>query len=448
MATESRRGSILIIVIGISMILLSLMVMFLQRMRSDAEQMAAVVQDAQARVMLHAALMYLQESSRIGWSDRARETGGAAASGHDGFRRDGYDPEDHTRVSGSVSDRGGEAFGWTDVRNGWLGPLGAIDPATKAVPVPAWWDDSSGASYRPLPEDDELPPPDRRRWPMPGATIVANIALPELPPYAVRPTWAANPVIHRNHIGDASFDADLWHSGNIKSDLKNRTVGHEGYHGMLDPQPVQDEWADDGNATDPDREDFQTGRLRDPMDPTSGIALVPGSDGMAWFRIYRETLRDHNGVDDPGYDDPYYDAVDGGAGVGPAIAICRDGASPANGHQVKNWNVFVITCGAGPTRGYRDFAEAQAADPGLFPDQHAFDQLRQRESILWFRVEWTGQVGGGFENKGWYHRRHLGSDTAAWQQLGNPTVHRFNAQFAAGGGFKWIQQLHREPERW
>src|SRR5205814_615728 len=126
MATSSRTGTVLIIVVGIASIILVLSAAFFSRMRSDGEETALVVRDGQARIMLTAALQYLQETSRIGWQD----PGGA--------------------------DRGEECWGWTDVRDGSLGPRGPRKENGK-LPVPAWW---RGGRY---PDDDDNDPHNENR---------------------------------------------------------------------------------------------------------------------------------------------------------------------------------------------------------------------------------------------------------------------------------------------
>jgi hypothetical protein len=89
-----RHGSTLIVVAGISALFLSLSLVFLSRMRTDAEESRQMQQEAQARIMLNAALHYIQETSRLGWDDPTT-------------------PEHE------------EAFGWLDIRDGRPGPRGA-----------------------------------------------------------------------------------------------------------------------------------------------------------------------------------------------------------------------------------------------------------------------------------------------------------------------------------
>src|SRR4051812_19073486 len=88
-----RRGSILIVVSGLSAILAVLAFGFLTRMRIDGEESSAMVAETQARIMLSAALSYVQEGSRLGWDDPGT-------------------PEHE------------EAYGWIDVRDGRAGPCG------------------------------------------------------------------------------------------------------------------------------------------------------------------------------------------------------------------------------------------------------------------------------------------------------------------------------------
>lgn len=87
----SRRGTLLIVVAGISALLMSMALVYLVSMRSDMEESNLLVQEAQARLVLVAGLQYIQESSRLGWDNPAT-------------------PEHE------------EAFGWTDVRDGSAGP--------------------------------------------------------------------------------------------------------------------------------------------------------------------------------------------------------------------------------------------------------------------------------------------------------------------------------------
>lgn len=88
MIPAPRRGSLLILVAGLTALLASLALAFMVRTRTESEAMLGVVRDAQARMMLAAGVSYIQETSRLGWDDPT------TSSTHD------------------------EAYGWVDVRGG------------------------------------------------------------------------------------------------------------------------------------------------------------------------------------------------------------------------------------------------------------------------------------------------------------------------------------------
>jgi hypothetical protein len=127
---RNRAGTILIIVAGISALLLSLTLTFLVNMRSDVEESESLIREAQARLVLIAALQYLQESSRLGWDNPTT-------------------PEHE------------EAFGWSDVRDGSAGPKGKSGLPLYAV--------------------------GNNRFPDIGGKAA------RFPPFAIRPTFAPNP---------------------------------------------------------------------------------------------------------------------------------------------------------------------------------------------------------------------------------------------------------------
>ncbi len=82
----ARRGTVIIVVSGMAALLAALTLAFLARMRADADESMAFDRQAQARLMVTAALAYVQETARLGWGE--------------------------------------EAFGWIDVRDGSCGPRG------------------------------------------------------------------------------------------------------------------------------------------------------------------------------------------------------------------------------------------------------------------------------------------------------------------------------------
>jgi hypothetical protein len=101
------------------------------------------------------------------------------------------------------------------------------------------------------------------------------------------------------------------------------------------------------------------------------LSIRPESAGMAWFRIYREADADHDGDGVPAYD-----TIDHGP----------------------NHGIFVITCGAGGTLGFRDWDEVRSIypDPSDRPfDRSSFETMRAQESIVWYRVAYSAAVSAG-----------------------------------------------------
>jgi hypothetical protein len=375
-----RQGGVLIVVVGLSVMILALTMTYITRIRSSGDETRLVIEEAQARLMLHAALMYLQEGSRIGWSDRALETGSGVISS--GWRGQ-IGLSTFASVSG-VRDHGGETFGWTDLRTGWLGPLAARDPATGAIPAPRWWTDHSSKPYDPLPNDNALPAVPDRVWPCPGAVVRCEMYRETRPPHAILGIANPNPLRPRDAVyGDPGFDTP-W-STRPAADL----VYNADYLGALDPQPVAATWNefDSGNRT-----------------------AIEATRNIAWFRIYREVLADHDNDGTPWYD---------------SVAVVD------TVHRSKNWNVFVITAGSGASRGYRDWGEVPA---GLFVDEQHFDEVRARERLLWFRVEWSGMQGGSWSATA---EARNGKDPDADQQTNSDEVAGFTAR-SFGGHFTWI----------
>lgn len=156
------RGTVLIIVAGISALLAGMALTFLVRMRSDVEESLATVREAQAHIMKVAACNFIMESARLGWDPK---------------------PPNGTR---STIRR--EAFGWIDVRDGQPGPrgedgnrLGPVD--NNSVPI-------SGSDG--LPKWDpwvDLTLPDDQR---PGKRCPMYVMV--RPPFAVSPRVAVNPI--------------------------------------------------------------------------------------------------------------------------------------------------------------------------------------------------------------------------------------------------------------
>ncbi len=109
--SSTRQGTILIIVAGLSALLASLALTFLTRMRSDVEESHALIQYAQAKIMLAAACSYVQETSRLGWDRRIKTPLNMAI------------PTVDSEIQTSDMRIHEEAYGWVDVRDGKEGPL-------------------------------------------------------------------------------------------------------------------------------------------------------------------------------------------------------------------------------------------------------------------------------------------------------------------------------------
>jgi len=139
---SSRRGTILIIVAGISALLASLALVFLARMRSDTEESQHLLQYAQAKIMLSAACNYVQESSRMGW-DNGRQA-----------------------VDGEMIYQ--EAYGWVDVRDGSIGPKGKKNGGA-GFSGPALWDTT-----------------ETTKWPNIGTYVRCPMYRMKRPPYATK----------------------------------------------------------------------------------------------------------------------------------------------------------------------------------------------------------------------------------------------------------------------
>jgi hypothetical protein len=268
---------------------------------------------------------------------------------------------------------------------------------------------------------------------------------------------------------------------------------------VLDPQPVADHWSD---AAYPGagKPSFISGKIAFTgaagewghlVDDGSGapqpvqLAVRGGSDNLCWFRVYREIQADHDGDGVPDYD----------------YVLMYDQKNPA----LKNWNVFIIACGAGPTHGFRFWNQAEltawesahgaagqvtrgqefAADSPIFASvgEDGFKAMRAITQVQWFRVEWTAMQGGGFvpERYSWggtrVYQRFDASGTAipywkpknwpGWDPTRNLVPDEFNsdqmndlreggyadglrnsAPKTYGGNFKWVQRLDHEPVNW
>ncbi len=159
MTTGARRGSILVVVVGMAGIIAAICLTFLAKARIEATEMVGLTRIVQARISLAAACAYVQETSRIGWDDPATPL-------HE------------------------EAFGWVDVRDGQAGPrTDLVTPASY----------SGGALSAPAIYREVVPPTatdaaGRPLWPRIGAISRHPFYRWNRPPYAISPDVAPNAI--------------------------------------------------------------------------------------------------------------------------------------------------------------------------------------------------------------------------------------------------------------
>lgn len=153
------------------------------------------------------------------------------------------------------------------------------------------------------------------------------------------------------------------------------------------------------------------------------------STGRAWFRLFRLGARDPA--------DPRYDA-----------RFARYNAA-----------TFIVTCGAGGSRGFKDWQEVvdEESDDLFAGDQGLFAQIQQNEIRLWYLVEWSPAVGGQMFFNSIHHRDwtwDANNDAFSITQYGvfpmNHThyTHSQARPYNYGGTIRLIQRLVIEPEKW
>ncbi len=334
---QHRRGTILIIVAGISALLASLALTFLIRNRTDAEETQATIREVQARIMLVAACNYIQECSRLGW-DQFPLTPTAT---NDSF------PTGSTAAADVPVHE--ETFGWLDVRDGSIGP--------KTQEGRQCWSaslvQSDGTRLRAL-------------WPAPDSIARCPMYVWKRTKYATSLHAAYNPIQTKDPAASDYLMPYLRHP---------------------DPQAI-------GNAT---WAEHKTG------DPSPRVE----SANKSWFRVLRE---------------------------GPST--------------------FLITCGAGPTQGFRSFDEANAQSMGdLFNnDRTYFATLAAQEARLWFRVEWSASSA---ESTYHWQEHHVTKEWDSYLQWPVNASHSWSSGPRSlafvrnfGGTFRWIMRLRTEPTYW
>ena len=108
--------------------------------------------------------------------------------------------------------------------------------------------------------------------------------------------------------------------------------------------------------------------------------------------------------------------------------------------------VFIITCGAGSSGGYRTWDEAVAAgQEQRYGSREVWQTLRHEEALLWFEVEWNPAVN---------------TSSSGYIYAGDRTIRPANISKPFGndtdqpnkrnqlGTFLYLQRPEREPDRW
>lgn len=426
------RASALLLITGLVSILAVLAAVFLLRTREDASAAQPLVREAQARIMLSAACLYLLESSRMGW--------------------------------------GSPGHGWVDNRNGSIGPRPPRSSTAGDIPQPTWWrtggypfDDSEGStpSIPPkVPWDDygytQIDPAggnDNKRidyWPHPGGACRCEMARWLLPPYATTAHFTMNPVmISDDFLPGVGADYSKGWTGSAAM-VALRTAAMNRAPMFLQPQPVADVHGDKNSPVS--GADFISGKrtisgvaISSPLAPSP--LYVPETINRAWFRVYRELPSEHDGksVMVGTLTEPYFDTV----------ALSKPDPVVSGKYLRSSDGVFIITCGGGATGGYRSWQEVAncGATQRFGGDQNLFHRLRSQERILWYRVCWSGNQGGS------YNAQFDVVDVPNYPNGGNPPAvnqsppgnwsgSRSGVNTHAFGTFSWIQRLPSEPPRW
>lgn len=115
---------------------------------------------------------------------------------------------------------------------------------------------------------------------------------------------------------------------------------------------------------------------------------------------------------------------------------------------------FVVTCGAGGTKGFRSWEEMTGNEQAEFSNDRAlFETLKNSEVRLWYRVEWSAAVMAMD-----YHMldHSLGRERdhyMVWPINASHSTagHEYRTQTHArnmGGTIRWVQRLINEPTNW
>lgn len=216
--TDHRRGALLIIVAGLLAILAALATAFFIRVRAEAARSRLVEQTAQARLMVNAALLYLQEASRIGWAPRVlpgddAATAAVKAADHYGAARIGVgDPPGYPSYPDGLVPAKGDFWRPPTVADGWNGDYQTGGPP--AVASERSWVGWFSPVHRGLFKDFwanvewenglEARQPANRAW-----TVQALAGKPYNPGTANYPGKTYREVANALHLGAAGYEARI-----------------------------------------------------------------------------------------------------------------------------------------------------------------------------------------------------------------------------------------------
>ncbi|TVR12359.1 MAG: hypothetical protein EA401_09230 [Planctomycetota bacterium] len=436
-----RRGSLLILVVGLAALLAVTATAVLLRVQSDGRANQVVVQDAQCRLALTAAMHFLLESSRIGW--HASE----------------------------------EAYGWVDIRDGQPGPRTLTN---NTLPTSGW--PALGSHFRGDLYAWEQPPYAMENRPVvapvpwrEGRIVVGEHLSTALAGggrlkieggyhesqtnwlgytddtgriLAVRISPNKSSAIGRSGSVTITLFTDNEHTellGSVSFMPSNLVMGEDltitthmpfSGAGRFYAQTIADDTREisifvdvdyelDVEPFDADYDLFDSSAHADDFDPRDNPRLnrdlmrgflerTPWADG-AWKEEDMEHLRNIWAANM----EQAYEAVarsrpaandwssfsagnprPRGESLGRGwFRIYRETAAESQADGFLPGSTFIITVGAGGTRGFRDWNEA-SSHPGNnpFPSQAVFNALRQAERLQWYRVRWVPQIGGGLES--------------------------------------------------
>ena len=135
--------------------------------------------------------------------------------------------------------------------------------------------------------------------------------------------------------------------------------------------------------------------------------------------------------------------------------------SPRGNSQELSWfriyresgATFLITCGAGGSKGYRKWNEMNADEQAVFHEAALFNEIRSAETLFWYRVEWSAastdnnvhlfsrDAGDGYDH-------YLLYSENAFQNIAVGDYRSHPHGRSLGGTFRWIQRLRNEPTHW